>query len=76
METNMIILAIGGIFSGLLIYATAEVLLILREMAFSLRKNKDEGPEYNSIPLLSSALKLAAMVVWVACIARVFGFID
>ena len=57
-----------GVFGllGLVFYASAELPLILREIAVNTRKTSEDGACYGSVEMLSNLIKGAAYVIWLA----------
>ena len=69
---QIIILAaglLGAFLIAMIIWAMAELPLILREIAINTRKN--EGPDYPGVTNLSGLLKFAAVVVVLATSAAI-----
>ncbi|MFP4376374.1 MAG: hypothetical protein ACLFP4_04965 [Spirochaetales bacterium] len=65
----LLFLLVVGLYGllGLMTWAGAELPIILREIALNTR-NGAEGPAYKMVNVLAVALKIFAVVIWVAAL--------
>jgi hypothetical protein len=58
---------------GIIIWASSDRPLALREIAINSRRDHDEGSAYTMLKVLSVCLKILAVLFWVIGIAAVIG---
>jgi hypothetical protein len=58
---------------GIIIWASSDRPLALREIAINSRRDHDEGSAYTMLKVLSVCLKILAVLFWVIGIAIVIG---
>jgi hypothetical protein len=54
------------LFIGIAIWARSDLPMIQREIAINTRQEKDNGPEYNAVKVLSAVYKIGAFLVILA----------
>jgi hypothetical protein len=57
-----VIVFVFSVFSCIAIWARADLPMIQREIAFNTRKDREDGPEYNAIKVLSVVYKIGAIL--------------
>ncbi len=58
---------------GIMIWASSDKPLALREIAINSRRDHDEGSPYTMLRVLSVCLKIMAVIFWVMGLAALIG---
>jgi hypothetical protein len=58
---------------GIIVWASSERPLALREIAINTRQNGDVGSPYTMLKVLSVCLKIFAVLLWILGIASIVG---
>jgi len=66
-------LFILSVLLGIMVWASADRPLALREIAINTRKNPDHGSPYTMLKVLSVCLKIMAVLLWIAGVAAIVG---
>ncbi len=66
-------LFILSVLLGILVWASADRPLALREIAINTRKNPDHGSPYTMLKVQSVCLKIFAVLLWIGGVAAIVG---
>jgi len=66
-------LFILSVLLGIMVWASADRPLALREIAINTRKNPDYGSPYTMLKVLSVCLRIFAVLLWIGGIAAIVG---
>lgn len=58
---------------GLIVWAWADMPLVMREIAINTRRNAEQGSSYILMRVLSVCLKIVAVLLWFAGIASIIA---
>jgi len=66
-------LFILSVLLGIMVWASADRPLALREIAINTRKNPEHGSPYTMLKVLSVCLKIFAVLLWIGGVAAIVG---
>jgi hypothetical protein len=58
---------------GIIVWASSDRPLALREIAINTRQNGDVGSPYTMLKVMSVCLKIVAVLIWILGIAAIIG---
>jgi hypothetical protein len=58
---------------GIIVWSASDTPLAWREIAINTRKNGDQGSSYTMLKVLSTCLKIFAVLLWILGVATIVG---
>jgi hypothetical protein len=58
---------------GIIVWSASDTPLAWREIAINTRKNADQGSSYTMLKVLSTCLKIFAVLLWILGVATIVG---